>query len=100
MKEKTKSKCSDPKCPSHGTLRVRGRIFSGTVVSNKMAKTVSVEWERRCYIPKFERYSKRKTRIKAHLPECVSVNVGDKVRIGETRKLSKTKSFVVIEVLK
>ncbi|MEN6294046.1 MAG: 30S ribosomal protein S17, partial [Methanobacterium sp.] len=39
-----------------------------------------------------------KSKIQAHLPDCMNVNVGDSVKIAECRPLSKTKNFVVIEV--
>lgn len=91
--------CSDKNCPFHGTLSVRGNIFVGKVISTRMSKTVTVEWERRVYIPKYERYLKKRTRVKAHHPDCISLKEGDIVRIGHCRPLSKTKHFVVLEKL-
>ncbi|PIO00479.1 30S ribosomal protein S17 [archaeon CG10_big_fil_rev_8_21_14_0_10_43_11] len=93
-----KDTCDDPKCPFHGSLSVRGKIFSGTVTSDKMHKTVKVEWERRVYVPKYERYRKEKSRVTAHNPPCISAKQGEEVKVMETRKLSKTKTFCVIEV--
>lgn len=78
-------------------LSIRGRKFTGTVVSDKMSKTVTVEWERRKYIPKYERYERRRTRVKAHNPENIDAKTGDKVIIAETRPISKTKNFIVIQ---
>jgi len=49
---------------------------------------------------KYERYSRMRSRITAHRTPCLPVKVGDQVRIAECRPLSKTKSFVVVEVLK
>ena len=77
-------------------ILTRGRIFTGKVISTKAAKTVRVEWPRRYYIPKYERFEKRRTRVQAHLPNSISVGVGDQVRISECRPISKTKKFVVI----
>ena len=74
----------------------RGRTFTGIVTSDKMHSTVTVEWTRRHYIPKYERYSKRKTKIKAHNPEEIDAREGDKVTVMETRPISKTKHFIVI----
>lgn len=74
----------------------RGRTFTGVVVSDKMSKTVTVEWTRRSYIPKYERYEKRRTRVKAHNPDEIDAREGDVVIIKETRPLSKTKHFIVI----
>lgn len=79
------------------TTSTRGRTFTGIVTSDKMAKTVTVEWTRRHYIPKYERYAKRKTKIKAHNPDEIDAMVGDKVTVMETRPLSKTKHFIIIK---
>ena len=81
------------------TISTRGRTFTGTVIRDKMSKTVTVEWERRKYIPKYERYEKRRTRVKAHNPENINAKEGDLVKIKETRPLSKTKNFIVIEIV-
>jgi small subunit ribosomal protein S17 len=75
----------------------RGRTFTGIVTSDKMSKTVTVEWSRRHYIPKYERYEKRRSRVKAHNPETIDARVGDKVTIMETKPLSKTKHFIIIQ---
>ncbi len=78
-------------------ISTRGRTFTGVVVSDKMSKTVTVEWTRRQYIPKYERYQIRRTRVKAHNPEEIDAREGDIVTIKETRPLSKTKHFIVIK---
>lgn len=78
-------------------LSTRGRTFTGKVVSNKMAKTVTVEWERKKYVPKYQRYEKRRTRVKAHDP--MGLQIGDMVEIVETRPISKTKNFLVTKKL-
>ena len=80
-------------------LRLRGRTFTGTVISSKMQKTVTVEWERRHYLKKYERFEKRRSRVKAHNPQSMSAKEGDIVKIMECRPLSKTKNFVVVEIL-
>ncbi|RLF53021.1 MAG: 30S ribosomal protein S17 [Thermoplasmata archaeon] len=88
--------CDDEKCPWHGHLKVRGVIIRGKVVSTAMQRTVVVERERLHYVPKYERYEKRTSRYKAHLPPCIEVKKGDEVIIMECRPLSKTKHFVVV----
>lgn len=93
-------KSIDPKDPFHGSTKVRGRIFTGTVISDRMQKTVTVEWPSRKFNKKYERFEMRRTRVKAHNPDSVSAKTGDTVRIAETRPLSKTKNFVVIEIMK
>lgn len=93
--------CDDDNCPFHGTLPVRGQILEGTVVS-KSPKSIVVERERAQKVPKYERYMKRRSGTPAHLSPCLvdEVQVGDRVKIGECRKLSKTKAFVTLEVVK
>lgn len=92
-----KDKCDDKNCPFHGTLGVRGKTFVGTVVKSEMRKTAIVEWQRTRMVPKYERYEKRKTKIKVHNPPCINAQAGDIVKIMETRPLSKTKNFVIVE---
>ncbi len=94
--EEPEEKCNDPNCPFHGHLKVRGIIIKGKVVSTSMQKTVVIEREKLHYVPKYERYEKRTSRYKAHLPPCIHVNKGDDVIIMECRPLSKTKHFVVV----
>jgi len=91
--------CKDSNCPFHGTLSVRGQVIDGTVVSDKTSRTVVVQREYLKYIPKYERYEKRKSKLHAHNPDCVAAKTGDRVSLAECRPLSKTKSFVVIKVL-
>lgn len=90
--------CNDKNCPEHGTLSVRGNVFTGRVVSAKPGKTAIVERTIVRYVPKYERYRKSKSRISAHNPDCISAKEDDIVKVGETRKISKTKSFVVLEI--
>jgi len=80
-------------------LRTHGRSFTGVVVSAKMQKTAIVEWPRRKFIPKFERFLSARTRIKAHNPENINAVKGDIVRVCESRPISKTKHFVIVEKL-
>jgi small subunit ribosomal protein S17 len=68
----------------------------GTVVSDKMDKTVVVE--NRFPHPIYQKTVRRTTRYKAH-DEANSCRVGDRVRITETRPLSRTKRWAVAEVL-
>lgn len=90
-------KCNDQNCPNHGSLSLRGRTFTGLVVGDRMQKTATVEWQCKRYVPKYERYESRMTRIKAHNPECISAKKGDIVKIIECRPISKTKNFAIVE---
>lgn len=94
-----KTECSDPNCPFHGTLSVRGTVLDGRVASAKMDKTVVVEREHEVKVPKYDRYMRRRSRVSAHSPPCLNPQEGDRVRIAECRPLSKTKNFAVIEVV-
>jgi small subunit ribosomal protein S17 len=93
------SKCSDGNCPFHGALSIRGRFLTGKVASDKMSKSVIVSWDRKVFVPKFERYEKRRSKVNAHNPDCIDAKKGDLVKISECRPLSKTKHFVVVEIL-
>ena len=97
---KANTNCTDRKCVLHGGLPARGRVFEGIVLSDKMQKTVTVEWPRLFYVPKFERYEKRRSKVHAHNPACISAKTGERVRIVETRPLTKTVKFAVVEVMK
>ncbi len=93
MKEE-KKQTAEPKL---GSLRTHGRIFKGIVKAARMQKTITVEWNRLFYIKKYERYEKKRSKVKAHVPENIEVKEGDTVKIMECRPISKTKHFVVIE---
>ena len=95
-----KNICDDNKCPFHGKIKTRGRIFTGTVVSKDLNKTATVEWARKHFIPKYERSEARRTKIRVHNPPCINAQVNDNVKIIETKPISKTKSFVIIECIK
>jgi len=97
--EEPEGVCEDDNCPFHGTLSVRGSVYEGEVKSDSMENTVTVQWSYSQKVPKYERYSRRNTRINAHNPNCINAKEGDRVKIAECRPLSKTKSFVVVEVM-
>jgi small subunit ribosomal protein S17 len=97
--KKPRKTCDDRNCPFHGTLKVRGRILEGTVISAKMDKTVIVKRDYQFYVPKFKRYERRHSHIPAHNPPCLDAKEKDTVKIAECRPISKTVSFVVIEKL-
>ncbi len=90
------SDCKDKKCPFHGNLKTAKRTFTGTVGSAKMRRTVSVRREFRVMLPKYERFAKRQSFLKAHNPDCVAAKEGEEVTVAECRPISKSKHFVVI----
>jgi len=97
-KMKTETKCTDVRCPFHGSLSLRGRTFMGKVIK-KFPKRIVIALERTIYIDKFERYAKKRTKLHAKLPDCLAdtINVGDYAEIKECRKLSKIINFVAIK---
>jgi len=70
----------------------------GRVVSDRMHKTIVVEVERRVQEPQYQRTIRRTSRFMAH-DEKNAAKVGDRVRIEETRPLSKRKRWQLREVL-
>jgi len=78
-------------------MAVKERV--GTVVSNKMDKTVVIAVENRSPHPKYGKTIVKTRRFKAHDEENVCQE-GDRVRIQETRPLSKTKRWIVSEIIK
>ena len=96
-KNKPKKECTDKNCPYHGSLKIRGRTFEGTVTSDKMETSIVVSWPYTTSMPKYERLMRNNSRVTAHIPPCIHAKKGDKVRIAECRPISKNKSFVVIE---
>src|SRR5258708_27610338 len=70
----------------------------GEVISNKMTKTIVVRVERRFRHPKFKKVVTHYRKFYAH-DEKSEAKIGDRVRIEETRPLSKTKSWRLVEVL-
>ena len=99
-KDTTKdTECTDGHCPHHGSVKTRGRSFVGTVIESKMQKTATVEWRRTRAIPKYERTATERSRVKAHNPGCLNATKGAIVKITECRPLSKTKTFVITDVI-
>ena len=70
----------------------------GVVVSNKMNKSIVVAVERKVMHPIYGKFMKQTTKLKAHDENDVC-NIGDTVRIMETRPLSKTKNWRLVEVI-
>jgi small subunit ribosomal protein S17 len=75
---------------------VAKKIYSGKIISNKMDKTVVVGVTRLFQHPVYKKTVKRVTKFKAH-DENNKCQIGDIVKIIETRPLSKDKRWLVIE---
>lgn len=74
------------------------KVREGLVVSNKMDKTAVIAVIERVRHPKYAKFVLRTKKLYAH-DETNDVNIGDKVRVMETRPLSKNKRWRVIEIL-
>lgn len=85
---------TEPALTSRGHRKER----VGEVVSNKMAKTIVVRVERRIQHPLFKKIVTRRKKFYAHDEEN-KAQVGDRVRIQETRPLSRSKSWRLVEIL-
>jgi small subunit ribosomal protein S17 len=78
--------------------RTRRKVREGVVVSNGMDKTAVVAVVERVPHPKYNKFVLQTKRLYVH-DEANDVNVGDKVRVMETRPLSKTKRWRIVDVL-
>ena len=86
--------------PTAAAVAERGarKFRVGLVVSDKMDKTITIAIERQVKHPIYGKFVKQTTKLKAH-DETNDANEGDTVRIQETRPLSKTKRWRLVEVL-
>ncbi len=91
-------KCDEKNCPFCGNLAIRGRLFEGKVTGNKAKQTITLQKDAPVYYNKFKRYARGKSSIHAHVPSCIDVDLGDTVLAAECRPISKSVSYVVVEV--
>jgi small subunit ribosomal protein S17 len=86
------------KTPPTEVERGERKIREGLVVSDKMEKTIVVVVEDRVKHPMYGKVIRRTTKIKAH-DEASAAGIGDRVRLMETRPLSATKRWRLVEIL-
>jgi len=79
-------------------MRGRRKEHIGVVVSNKMDKTVTIQVTRKMRHPKYHKVIERSKKFYAH-DESNALAIGQKVRIAETRPMSKLKRWRVIEAM-
>ena len=84
--------------PFNGSLSIRGKIFEGIVINAKAKGTVVIERESLIDFTKFKRFGRSKNKIHAHVPSNLDIEEGDYVVAAECRPISKSVSFVVVEV--
>ena len=76
----------------------RTRVVTGKVVSNKMDKTITVLLERRVKHPVYGKYITRSSKLHAHDEEN-QCGIGDTVTVAESRPISKSKTWRLVEVI-
>jgi small subunit ribosomal protein S17 len=74
------------------------RTVQGRVISNKMDKTITISVERKVKHPIYGKFIKRTTKLHAH-DETNQCNEGDWVTVSECRPLSKSKNWMLVEVI-
>ncbi|PKP21814.1 MAG: 30S ribosomal protein S17 [Bacteroidetes bacterium HGW-Bacteroidetes-19] len=79
-------------------VRNKRKVREGLVSSNKMEKSIVVSVERKLKHPKYGKFLKRTTTVMAH-DEKNECNIGDKVKVMETRPLSKNKCWRLVEII-
>jgi small subunit ribosomal protein S17 len=80
------------------TERAPRKVREGIVSSSKMDRTLVVEVVERVRHPKYNKFVMRTKKLYAH-DEANDANIGDRVRVMETRPLSKTKRWRLVEIL-
>ena len=89
---------TNPETTASAAERANRKERVGEVIANKMAKTIIVRVERRFPHPKFKKVITGYKKFYAH-DEKSEAKVGDRVRIQETRPLSKTKRWRLVEIV-
>jgi small subunit ribosomal protein S17 len=98
MAEKTTGTKGPQHTPATEKPRGRRKTAIGYVVSDKMDKTIVVEIESRAQHPKYGKIIRTTKKVKAH-DEAGTAGIGDRVSLMETRPLSATKRWRLVEVL-
>ena len=89
----------DQKCPFTGGLVVKKELLTGKVIKKDTNKSATIEWNSSSYVPKYERFALKRSRLRVHNPPCLDAQIGQKVLVARTRPLSKTKHHVIIQIL-
>lgn len=93
------SKFHDKNCPFTGTLKVKKEFLKGKVIKRDMNKSATIEWQRSSFVPKYERYQIKRSRLRVHNPPCLDAQIGWNVLVARTRPLSKTKNHVILKII-
>lgn len=98
MNETVTNNIVQPENPGILKKRNRRKTRIGLVVSNKMNKSIIVAIERRLKHPLYKKYFKKTKKFMAHDENNIA-NIGDKVKIMETRPLSSRKNWRLVEII-
>ena len=98
MSEQSETPVAGAATEAKAVVRGDRKIREGLVVSDKMEKTIVVELEDRVKHPRYSKVIRRTSKVKVH-DEANSAGVGDLVVISETRPLSATKRWRLVEIL-
>ena len=90
---------TDKKDPFYGEIAVKKEFIRGKVIKKDTNRSATIEWMRSLYVPKYERYEIRRSRLHVHNPESVHAEVGQLVLVARSRPLSKTKHHIILKVL-
>jgi len=96
--EATPASAPGGKTPPQARKRGERKVREGLVVSDKMDKTIVVSLEDRVKHPLYGKVIRRTSKVKAH-DEANTAGVGDRVRLMETRPLSASKRWRLVEIL-
>ena len=88
----------DQNCPFTGGLLVKKELLRGKVIKKDTNRSATIVWFRSNFVPKYERYEMKRSRLRVHNPLALNAQVGQQVLVARTRPLSKTKHHVVIKV--
>ncbi len=91
--------CTDRKCPFHGDITVKKDTVQGQVIKKDINHSATIESYRLHHLPKYERHEVRRVRMRVHNPACLDAKIGAKVLAARTRPLSKTKNYVIIQIV-
>ena len=89
---------SDAEVLKEAAQRQQKRVLVGTVVSNRMNKTIVISVARRTVHRLYKKYVNKSKQVKVH-DEQERANIGDRVRVVESRPISKTKRWRLVEVI-
>ena len=94
----TENASGSPESGPSGTERAQRKVMRGTVISNKMQKTLVVQVDRKVRHPMYEKFVSKRTKLYAH-DENNEARVGDVVDVTHTRPLSKMKCWRLVRIV-